>query len=402
MKLLDRIEQRVALPGDNETRRSQKTMLVTVALFGFVATLFNALPMFSGGLRMMGWTYVASAVCILTGALLILAWPRLFTLVAFLLLLDVMIFPAITQVLSGGYASGMFFMAWLILAPLGAVLVLGTRHTLVQFVLFILTVLLVAALEPFSQRIAPEITSSVRLGYNVPGLISLALIVAAASLYLLRQVERFGQRVDALLLNILPTSIAARLKIETKTIADGFESVTVLFADIVDFTKLSADADPVDVVRLLNAIFSDFDDLAARHGLEKIKTVGDAYMVAAGLPQPRPDHTEAIVAVALEMLEAVERHKGFHGEPIQLRIGINTGPVVAGVIGHQKFSYDIWGDVVNVASRMESNGLINQIQVTSAVKEKLDGLYEFEERQPIPIKGKGMMVTYILVRQGDA
>ncbi|MFN2137850.1 MAG: adenylate/guanylate cyclase domain-containing protein, partial [Candidatus Promineifilaceae bacterium] len=339
MKWLGKIEQRVTLPGDSETQRSQKTLVVVVALFGFVATLFNALPMFNGGLSAMGWTYVGSAVCILAGALLILAWPRHFTLITFLLLLDVLIFPAITQVLSGGYASGMFFMVWPVLAPLGAVLVLGTRHTLIHFFLFMLTVVVIAALEPFSLTIAPEITSSVRLGYNIPGLISFGLIIAAASLYLLRQVERFRQRVDALLLDILPASIAARLKLGAQTIADGFDSVTVLFADIVDFTQLSADADPVDVVRLLNAIFSDFDDLAARHGLEKIKTVGDAYMVAAGLPRPRPDHVEAVAAFALDMLDVIGQHQGLHGEPVRLRIGINTGPVVAGVIGHQKFSY---------------------------------------------------------------
>ena len=121
-------------------------------------------------------------------------------------------------------------------------------------------------------------------------------------------------------------------------------------------------------------------------------------MVAAGLPEPRPDHTEAIAPFALDMLEAVERYEGFHGAPIRLRIGINTGPVVAGVIGRQKFIYDLWGDAVNVASRMESNGLANQIQVTEAVKEKLDGQYTFIEREPIPIKGKGMMVTYLLER----
>jgi adenylate cyclase len=264
LQWLDKIEQRVTLPGDSETRRSQKTMLVVVALFGFVATLFNAVPMFNGGLNRMGWTYVGSAVFILLGALLILAWPRGFTLFAFLLLLDVLIFPAITQVLSGGYASGMFFMAWPILAPIGAVLVLGARHTLVQFVLFMLTVFVVAAMEPFSQSIAPPITSEVRLGYNVPALISLGLIIAAASLYLLRQIERFRKRVDSLLLDILPDSIAARLKIGPKTIADGFDSVTVLFADIVDFTTLTADANPRDVVRLLNAIFSEDQDRGRR------------------------------------------------------------------------------------------------------------------------------------------
>ncbi|MFN2254322.1 MAG: adenylate/guanylate cyclase domain-containing protein, partial [Candidatus Promineifilaceae bacterium] len=170
----------------------------------------------------------------------------------------------------------------------------------------------------------------------------------------------------------------------------------VIYADIVDFTTLSSGADPVEIVNLLNDIFSSFDDLAAKHGLEKIKTIGDAYMVAAGIPEPRPDHAEAITEFALDMLDVVENYAGFHGEPIRLRVGINTGPIVAGVIGRQKFIYDLWGDAVNVASRMESNGLANQIQVTEAVKEKLDYRYRFQERDPIYIKGKGMMVTYLL------
>jgi class 3 adenylate cyclase len=161
---------------------------------------------------------------------------------------------------------------------------------------------------------------------------------------------------------------------------------------------MSSDANPVDVVNLLNDVFSEFDDLAEKHGLEKIKTIGDAYMAAAGLPEPRADHVEAIVRFAIDMLAAVERCQGLRGEPVRLRIGINTGSVVAGVIGRQKFIYDLWGDAVNVASRMESNGLANQIQVTQAVKDKLDDRYTFVERDPIPVKGKGMMVTYLLVK----
>lgn len=399
MRILEGIEQRITVPGDGELARSQKTMMVVVALFGFAATLFNASPMFRGGLDAMGWSYLASAAWILAGGLLILVWPRRFPLIAFILLLDVVVIPSITQVLSGGYASGMFVMPWTILAPLGAVLVLKVRHTIIQFTLFTLAVIVVAMLEPISQTIAPQIPASVRLGYDVPSLLSLGLIVTAASLYLWRQVDRFRLRANELLLNILPAPIAVRLKAGEETIADGLESVTVLFADIVGFTRLSAEADPRAVVQLLNSIFSDFDDLATKHGLEKIKTVGDAYMVAGGLPEPCPGHTEAVMAFALDMLETIKQHKDFNGDPIQLRIGINEGPVVAGVIGHQKFSYDIWGDAVNVASRMESNGLANQIQVTAAVKDLLDGVYAFVEREPIPIKGKGMMVTYLWVKE---
>jgi class 3 adenylate cyclase len=211
------------------------------------------------------------------------------------------------------------------------------------------------------------------------------------------ELELERARSESLLLNILPASIAARLLEDPQTIADGYDDVTVLFADIVDFTTMSAAASPDDVVRKLNEIFSDFDVLVARHGLEKIKTIGDAYMVAGGLPERRPDHCQAVAAFALEMLRVLDRHTSWTGEPIQLRIGINRGPVVAGVIGRQKFIYDLWGDAVNVASRMESNGLSSQIQVTEAVKEYLDGQYSFEERGPIEVKGKGRMMTYLLI-----
>ena len=272
----------------------------------------------------------------------------------------------------------------------------GTRFTLVCFGVFAVALTAVVLLEPYAISIGPEIDSATRISINVPSLVILCLMVTLASLYLLRQVERYRRRANDLLLNILPGSIAARLKESPETIADGYNEVTVLFADIVDFTGISSNADPVEVVGLLNNVFSEFDELAEKYGLEKIKTIGDAYMVAAGLPESRDDHTEAIVKFAIDMLDALDHYEGFSGDPIRLRVGLNTGPVVAGVIGRQKFIYDLWGDAVNVASRMESNGLANQIQVTAAVKEKLDSRYTFVEREPIMVKGKGKMVTYLL------
>src|SRR5215216_902045 len=208
-------------------------------------------------------------------------------------------------------------------------------------------------------------------------------------------VER--QRSERLLLNILPASIAARLKQSQGVIADGFPDVTVLFADIVDFTPLSEGIAPEAVVRILDELFSGFDQLAQRHGLEKIKTIGDAYMVVGGLPDPRPDHAQAVAEMALAMREEVTRHAGPGGRPLQVRIGIDTGPVVAGVIGRSKFSYDLWGDTVNTASRMESHGLVGFIQVTPRTYERLRDRYGFERRGSIPVKGKGEIVTYFLV-----
>jgi PAS domain S-box-containing protein len=201
---------------------------------------------------------------------------------------------------------------------------------------------------------------------------------------------------EELLLNILPEPIAERLKFWESTIADSFAAVTVLFADLVNFTEFSAEMPPPKLVALLNKIFSKFDQLADKHGLEKIKTIGDAYMVVGGLPTPRDDHAEAIAQMALEMQQEIVSFKRDNGEPFSLRIGIHTGPVVAGVIGMKKFAYDLWGDTVNVASRMESQGIAGSIQVTAAIYEHLQDKYLFEKRGAITVKGKGEMITYWL------
>ena len=206
---------------------------------------------------------------------------------------------------------------------------------------------------------------------------------------------------EELLLNILPSPIAQRLKRAESTIADNFADVTVLFADLVNFTEISAEIPPTRLVDLLNKIFSEFDQLAEKHQLEKIKTIGDAYMVVGGLPTTRPDHAEAIAEMALDMQQKITRFKGLNGEPFRLRIGINTGPVIAGVIGTKKFTYDLWGDTVNVASRMESHGVAGCIQVTATTYERLKDKYVFEERGVTHIKGKGDMITYWLMGRAD-
>ena len=211
------------------------------------------------------------------------------------------------------------------------------------------------------------------------------------------------ERSDRLLLNILPAPIADRLKRDEQVIADGFAEVTVLFADLVEFTRHSQQVAPGQVVAGLNELFSAFDELTRRHGLEKIKTVGDAYMVAGGLPEPRPDHAEAVAELALDMREEVARHTDPSGRPLQVRIGVDTGPVVAGVIGRHKFSYDLWGDTVNTASRMESQGVPGCIQVTDRTYRCLRDRYRFERRGPVQVKGKGELVTWFLVaRDGQA
>ena len=204
------------------------------------------------------------------------------------------------------------------------------------------------------------------------------------------------EKSESLLLNILPRPIANQLKQGPGTIANDFSDVTVLFADIVGFTELSSRISPIEVVEILNVIFSEFDELADRYELEKIKTIGDAYMVVGGLPLPRPDHADAIANMALEMQASVARFSEETGVDLSIRIGINTGPVVAGVIGLKKFIYDLWGDTVNIASRMESQGLPGETQVTEKTYNLLCEKYSFEQRGTLEVKGKGEMMTYLL------
>jgi class 3 adenylate cyclase len=231
-----------------------------------------------------------------------------------------------------------------------------------------------------------------------------ALVLALVIIHALRATARRSEllaiyeqeRADRLLLNILPEQIARRLKDDPKTIADGFHDVTVLFADLVGFTPMSEKMSPNETLQLMDRVFSRFDDLVDQFGLEKIKTVGDAYMLAGGLPDPNASHAEDVARMALAMQKEVRKFHGPHGEPLSIRIGIATGPVVAGVIGRKKFLYDLWGDTVNTASRMESCGEPDTIQVSETTWRRLRGGFTFRERGEIEIKGKGRVMTWFL------
>ena len=189
-----------------------------------------------------------------------------------------------------------------------------------------------------------------------------------------------------------------RLNAGETFIADRFEDVSILFADLVGFTPAAALMTPSGLVERLNRVFSQFDTLALRLGVEKIKTIGDAYMAATGLPEPQPDHAELIAEFGLGMLTALDEINGTDGHgPLQIRIGIHTGPVVAGIIGHHKFIYDVWGDTVNVASRLEANGLPGRIQISEAARQILAGRYEFESRGQIDLKGRGSVEAFLLI-----
>jgi adenylate cyclase len=209
-------------------------------------------------------------------------------------------------------------------------------------------------------------------------------------------IDRLARENERLLLNILPAPIADRLKAGQERIADAFADATVLFADIVGFTQLSAARPAEAVVEFLNDLFSRFDEAARELGIEKIKTIGDAYMAVCGLPEPAPDHTERMMRMAVRMLRLARASGEALGLPLTLRIGVNCGPVVAGIIGKRKFIYDLWGDAVNLASRMESHGVPDAVQVTRPVFEKVGSLYRFEARGTVEVKGKGAVETWLL------
>lgn len=232
------------------------------------------------------------------------------------------------------------------------------------------------------------------IGFSIFGFIwAVAIIVDNAEDSLKLEQEKS----DKLLQNILPESIATRLKENPKIIADSFDSVSVLFADLVGFTKLSARLTPEELVEHLNEMFSEFDKLTEKYGLEKIKTIGDAYMVSGGLPTPDSNHVKNIALMALDMQKYMEERNKISDEQLSVRVGIHVGPVVAGVIGVKRFAYDLWGDTVNTASRMESHGIAGKVHVSSAVKEILGDEFVFEARGGIDIKGKGTMETWFLL-----
>jgi class 3 adenylate cyclase/FixJ family two-component response regulator len=205
------------------------------------------------------------------------------------------------------------------------------------------------------------------------------------------------EKSDRLLLNILPSPIADQLKQQHGLLAERFENATILFADLVDFTPLAARIAPLELVTLLNQIFSAFDRLAEKYGLEKIKTIGDAYMVVGGVPVPREDHAQSVMEMAIAMLKEIKQIRYDAPKPLQIRIGMNSGAVVAGVIGIKKFSYDLWGDAVNIASRMESQGLPGKIQVTESTYHLLKDAYHFEKWDNVNVKGRGKITTYLFV-----
>jgi class 3 adenylate cyclase len=395
MRLFDALEKRLGTVADDETYIRQLLISYVPAIFTTLFGLLWAILFFAAGLPALGGILTAYSLVCLVATVLAMTRPSKGIVAIVSLALAGIASNLLSHIVVGGFAAGIWFLLWVVILPLSVFLSGARQQGVIVLAAALLAIVAAIVLEP---RLEPSlaIPDWLRLAYNGFVLSASTVILFLWGLYVIQQLDVARRRADGLLLNVLPAPIAGRLKRSPTTIADGYDDVTVLFADIVNFTAMSAAADPAEVVNFLNGLFSDFDDLVARHGLEKIKTIGDAYMVAGGLPMPRPDHCQAVVAFGLDMLEVARRCPAWYGEPVRLRVGVNTGPVVAGVIGRHKFIYDLWGDTVNIASRMESNGLEDVIQVTAAVRDRLAGQYDFEERPPMVIKGKGEMVTYVL------
>jgi class 3 adenylate cyclase len=388
-------------PSDSEDARVRKvtltlaaTLMATMAIV-WVATYWS-LGLWRSGAIPFGYQLATA------GGLMAFARTKRFSRFCTSQLAMMLALPFFLQASLGGFGPSSVVVLWAFTAPLGALLLEGVRRSVPWFFAFVAAIVVSGALDP---HLHPEgrVPALIVITFFVLNLLGVSTTVYLLLRYFIGERERIlaelrveQDRSERLLLNVLPATIAGRLKATPGVIADAFDAVTVLFADIVGFTTFAAAHPPGEVVAVLNRLFSSFDELADRHGVEKIKTIGDAYMVVAGLPVPRPDHQEAIAEMALDMRDEIERFRNDTGTNLTVRIGASSGPVVAGVIGQKKFSYDVWGDTVNMASRMESHGIAGRIQVTSNMHKHLADRYEFQPRHDVEIKGKGSMTTYLL------
>ena len=336
-------------------------------------------------------------------SLLIFYRSKRFEYFTFTQLVMLLVMPFFMQWVIGGYEASSGIAIWAILSPIGALMILGTKQSTPWFALFLLLAALSWKLNYLFSGNSMPIPATIKDTFFLMNIIGTACILYAVMRYFQSQKERTllalnleQARSERLLLNILPKSIANRLKNNDMRIADSHEAVTILFADIVGFTLITASMPPAALVDLLSQLFSRFDRLADQHDLEKIKTIGDGYMVVGGAPMGRDDHAIVIAQLAIEMQQALTTFNAETGKKLQMRIGISSGAVVAGVIGTSKFAYDIWGDPVNMASRMEKTGLPGTIQVSEFTYHLLKASHTFEPRGLIDIKGKGEVNTYFL------
>ncbi len=381
------------------TSRNLRVLTVTTRIGATVAVFFG----------IQQFVIVQSALWIgvvnLASGLVFLLIPKLYRFgdlvapVVFILVAYIVI-----TIVSAYIGSGIGLQFYYVVAAALVVLVLGIEHMVIASLLAALGAVTVIVLEmwvPYNTGVQPD--WAFRLGFVI-NTVSVWVLIIVTVWFAMRETARAErameaeyQRSESLLGNILPASIAERLKNPEHTIiADKYDDASILFADIAGYTKRASDTSPTDLVRFLDALYTDLDALVDRHGLEKVKTSGDSYMVVSGVPEARSDHLQALACLALDMADAVAGLTDPQGREVPLRIGVASGPVVAGVVGARKFFYDVWGDAVNVASRMESTDVEGRIQVPNDVYERLQAQFDFEERGDIDVKGKGVMHTWYL------
>ena len=381
-------------PSDDDDIRLQKSLLVICAFpFMLAGVFWGLLYVFSNeplaGAIPLSYSFVSFL------SILYFGQTRQYHFFRFSQLTLILLLPFLLMIALGGFFNGSAVVLWALICPLGAMLFDEPRHAPRWFLAFAILVGLSGLLQPFV-RADNNLSSALIIFFFVINLVGVGSLVFMMVYYFVGQKNMFQQKSESLLLNILPKEIAAILKNESRTIADHYDEASVLFADMVGFTPLSAQLPPVEMVELLNEVFSYFDSLLDKYNVEKIRTIGDSYMVASGVPRGRPDHAQALVRMALEMRDYVATHTFGNGQCVSFRIGINSGSVIAGVIGRRKFVYDVWGDAVNIASRMESHGLGNAVQITQATYELIKDEFLCEPRGSVNVKGKGEMDVWLV------
>ena len=408
----DRLRNAGVLPSDDEDTRLSKSLLVLATGLVSVASALWLLIYWSMGPKLSSTLTLLFQVLLAVNLLVYFKtgrfeWFRISQLALF------MFFPFVAQWSIGNFITASGLILWGLLAPIGAALCMGGRESTPWFFAYLfltgLTGFFDYYLADFDPGAAAEIPIRTSVVFFVLNFATISIIVFTLLRYSIsqkrdaqnrledahRQLVAEQDRSERLLLNILPAPIARRLKDSDETIADGFAEVTVMFADIVNFTSIASKMSAEEVFRMLNGVFSRFDDLAESLGLEKIKTIGDAYMVAGGLNNVQPDAPHAIARLALAMGRAAEDPQ--LDQRLRLRIGICTGPVVAGVVGHRKFIYDLWGDTVNIASRLSSEGSPGGILCDARSHQQLCRDFRFEPSQTLTLKGKGPLEVFRLL-----
>ncbi|MBA2382698.1 MAG: adenylate/guanylate cyclase domain-containing protein [Chloroflexi bacterium] len=395
-RFLDRLLGLLAIaddPLDDEDIRRRKRVGVFA---GYLTVLVPYSLPFQGAQLALSWPLAIGLSAYSAVSLVVLARTRRFDRFVVLLIASGVVFVPAASVVGGGITGSTGGLVWGFLIPAYAILALGPRRATRWFVVYLAVVAVMVAIDPFARESVPQPSVALRVIGHVENAVIPLTVVFALLRYTDTRRLAAEARVDELLTNAIPATIAARLRRGERRIADAYPSTTILFADIVGFTPWAQRTPPDEVVALLDDLFTRFDALTEEHGLEKVKTIGDAYMAVAGAPDPQLDHARSAVALGRAMIDAIRDVRQVSGIPLEIRVGIASGPAVGGVIGSRRLLFDLWGDTVNVASRMESSGVAGRIHVAGSTRDLLaDDATRFERRE-VEVKGLGPMTTYLL------